>query len=406
MIDTFLMALRSLRAHLMRSALTLSGIVIGITAVVGMSALIRGVDEVIMGGIRAMNPHVVYLMKAGIVLSEADWRRMMRRPDITYEDLHALREDCKTVGLMDVFAGGAGDLSRGGRRTRGLQVMGVGENYMEVNSMSLKAGRFFTPGEIGAGTRVMVMGKDPVQVLFEGIEPIGRTVRLFGQEYLVVGTFVSQAEVGGFNLGQDNFCVIPHTTHKRDVKWRDDSLMIAMVPREGVSVEKMQEEVARVMRVRHRLRANQENDFDFLTQASFLKLWRELTSTFFLVLLGISSIALLVGGIGVMAIMTVSVTERTREIGVRRAVGAKRGHVLAQFLMEAAFLTAAGGALGSAIGALIAWGLSKALELPFAAPWDTFALAVGASTLIGLVFGVVPAYRAARMDVVDALRCE
>jgi putative ABC transport system permease protein len=255
-------------------------------------------------------------------------------------------------------------------------------------------------------SRVIVLGKDPMTTLFGDIDPIGKTVRLQGQEYAVIGTFLSASEAGGFNIGQDNFCVIPYSAHRRDItRWRQ-SLMLAMVPREGVALERMMEEESTVMRVRHRLRASQEDDFEMITQESILKLWRDLSSAIFLGLLGISSIALLVGGIGVMAIMMVAVTERTREIGVRRAVGATRGRVLLQFLVEAALLTAAGGVLGSALGAGAAWGLAKAVTLPVATPWDTFALAVGVSTAIGLVFGVFPAYRAARMDVVEALRCE
>ncbi len=405
-MDTLAMAFRSLRAHILRSALTLVGIVIGITAVVGMSSLIRGVDEIVMGSIRALNPDVVYLVKMGLVTSEEEFRKKVDRPDITTDDVRAIESSCPAVGKVDLFVDGRATLTREGRRTRDLGVMGVGVNYLEVNSMTIGAGRFFAPGEVAMAARVIVLAKDPVESLFGEIDPIGKTLRLSGQEYTVIGTFVSQGEVGGMNLGQDNFCVIPYTTHRRDLsRWRE-SVTAAMIPREGVSSARMTEEVTTAMRTRHRLRASQEDDFDLITQASVLKLWKNLSRAIFLGLIGISSIALVVGGIGVMAIMTVAVTERTREIGVRRAVGAKRWHILAQFLAEAAILTAAGGILGSAIGAGVAWGIAKAVKLPVATPWDTFALAIGASTLIGLVFGVVPAWRAARMDVVEALRCE
>ncbi len=407
MIDVFKMAVRSLRAHLLRSLLTLVGIVIGITAVVGMSSLIRGVDEVIVGGIRAMNPHVVYLTKFPMmVTSHEQWRKLMKRPDITTEDIRTIEDGCPSVGKLDLFIEANTNLARGKQRTKNMSVIGVGENYLDVNSMIIKSGRYFAAGEVTTAARVIVLAKDPVETLFGDMDPVGKTVRLQKQEYMVVGVFQSQAEGGGFNIGQDNFCAIPYTSHQRDVTRRRQSLMLAMVPREGVALERMMEEVSTAMRMRHRLRASQEDDFDMITQESILKLWRDISSAIFLGLIGISSIALLVGGIGVMAIMMVSVTERTREIGIRRAVGATRGRILAQFLIEAALLTAAGGLLGSGIGAASAWGLAKAVGLPVATPWDTFALAVGVSALIGLVFGVVPAYRAARMDVVEALRCE
>ncbi|MBI5368194.1 MAG: ABC transporter permease [Planctomycetes bacterium] len=405
-MDTLLLALASLRSHVLRSALTLFGIVIGITAVVGMSSIIRGVDEVILGQIRALNPNVLYLTRFGLIMSEEDWRSARRRPPISVEDLRAIEADCPTVGKADLFAEGWGELTRGAKRTRGLNVMGVGVNYPDVNSMQIRGGRFFASGEVAAAARVMLLGREPCENLFPGIDPVGRTVRLFRQEYTVIGTFVPQGEVGGMNIGQDNFCVIPWTTHRRDVSSRRESYVVAMVPGAGVPVERMVEEVATRMRLRHRLRAQQEDDFAFITQESIMKLWRELSGAVFLGLLGISSIALVVGGIGVMAVMMVAVTERVREIGVRRAVGARRGHVLAQFLVEAALLTAAGGALGSALGAAAAHGIAYWVELPVATPWDTFALAIGVSTVVGLVFGVMPAWRAARLDVVEALRAE
>jgi putative ABC transport system permease protein len=406
MIDTLLMSLRSLRAHKLRSALTLSGIVIGITAVVGMSALIRGVDEVIVGSIRAMNPHVVYLTKTGIVLSHEQWLKVVRRPDITLDDADAIEAGCPSVGRLDVFAEGNGALARGATRTRDIAVFGVGMNYLEVNSMTLRAGRFFTPGEVAAAARVMVLAKEPAEALFGLVDPVGKTVRLGAQEYEVVGIFAPQADLGGFNLGQDNFCVLPHTAHHRDVGRGRRSLTLAVIPREGVAVEAMIEEITTFMRVRHRLRADQDDDFELLTQASVLKLWRDMSSATFLALLGISSIALVVSGIGVTAVMTVAVSERTREIGIRRAVGASRQAILSQFLCEAAILTAIGGAIGSGLGAAAAWGLAKALTLPVATPWDTFAMAIGMSTMVGLVFGVMPAWRAARLDPVEALRYE
>ncbi|MBI2930516.1 MAG: ABC transporter permease [Planctomycetes bacterium] len=405
-MDTLLVALRSLRAHPLRSALTLVGIVIGIMAVVGMSALIRGVDEVIMGSIRTMNPHVVYLTKMGLVMTPEQWIERRKRPDITMEDLRAIEADCSTVGRLDPIVEDRAELTREDRRTRGLSVHGVGVDYLEVNAMTLHSGRFFTAGEVATAARVMILGKDPVEALFPNSDPIGRMVRLRGQPYVVIGTFVSQGEVSGMNIGQDGFCVIPYSAHRRDVSPQRRGLTAAMIPSEGASVERMCEDATQIMRVRHRLRAHQEDDFDLITQASVLKLWREISTAIFLGLLGISSIALVVGGIGVTAVMMVAVTERTREIGMRRAVGAKRPHILAQFLTEAVILAALGGAIGSALGGAAAWALGKAVDLPVSAPWDTFALAVGATMFLGLLFGVLPAYRAARLNIVEALRRE
>lgn len=404
------MALRGLAAHKMRSGLTLSGIVIGITAVVGMSAVIRGVDESISGGIKAMNPDVVYLTKVGIVITfnVEEWLKLARRKDLRMEDADAIRRSCPTVGKVDVFAeeGGWIALRRGREKSRELSVMGVGADYLEVNNMRLSDGRFFTQEEVDRGARVMVMGIGPVESIMKHVDPVGKKVRVEGHEYLVVGTLVPQSEIGGFNMGADNFAVIPLSAHMKDLSGRRQSLTIAMVPRPGATAEAMKEEVTEFMRVRRKLRGNEENDFGLITQESILDLWRDISSATFLTLLGISSVALAVGGIGVMAVMMVAVTERTREVGVRRAIGARRRHILLQFLSEAAMLTGLGGVMGSLLGAAAAWGIGKWVELPVVMPWDAFATAVGVSTLIGLVFGTYPALRAARVDPVEALRYE
>lgn len=408
--DTLAMALRALAGHKLRSLLTISGIVIGITAVVGMSAVIRGVDESISGGIRAMNPNVVYLTKVGarIVLDRSEMRALNRRPDIKMDDLKAIERSCPTVARLDVFSG-QGEwrrLKRGRASSRQLSVMGVGKNYLEVNNMYLEDGRFFTPGEVARGSRVIVLGSGPLDTLFKQIDPIGKRVRLDAHEYLVVGTLVSQSEVGGFNLGQDNFAVIPITAHIKDLSGRRQSFTIAMVPKPGISPETMKAEVIEFMRIRHKLRASDDNDFDLMTQETILELWRDISRAIFLTLLSISSIALVVGGIGVMAVMLVAVTERTREVGVRRAIGARRRHILMQFLTEAAILTGVGGLIGSLMGAGVAWAIGEWIELPVSMPWDTFAVAVGGSTLVGLVFGIYPAHRAAKVDPIVALRYE
>ena len=409
-LDILLMAIAGLRAHKMRSILTLSGIVIGITAVVGMSAVIRGIDLSISGGIRAMNPNVVYLDRMGprIVLNVEEWLELDRRPELTMDDLKAIERACPSVGTLDVFAGqnDSHSLKRGKEKSRNCSIMGVGENYLDVNNMVLQDGRFFTSEEVERGTRVIVLGAGPVDSLLRHVDPIGKRVRLEDREYIVIGTLVPQADVGGFNLGQDNFAVIPITAHMKDLSGRRQSVTIAMVPKEGVTPETMEAEGIEFMRVRHALRAGQENDFDMMTQESILQFWRDISNAVFYTLLAISSIALAVGGIGVMAVMLVAVTERTREIGVRRAIGARRGQILLQFLAEAAMLTALGGVIGSAVGAGAAWGIGELVDLPVAMPWDTFAIAIAGSTLIGIVFGVYPAHRAARVDPIVALRYE
>ena len=215
-------------------------------------------------------------------------------------------------------------------------------------------------------------------------------------------------------MGQDDFVVIPHTTYQKQFGIRATrafggemrAVMIAAVPHEDIDRADAMADIERVMRIRHRLRLDEENDFELMTQDAILGLWDQISGATFLSLIVISSIALLVGGIGVMGIMTISVTERTREIGTRRAIGAKRREILWQFLLEASFLTAVGGVLGIALGSAIGIGVHFATGFPISLPWWSFALGLGFSAGVGILFGMFPAIKAARLDPIEALRYE
>jgi putative ABC transport system permease protein len=231
----------------------------------------------------------------------------------------------------------------------------------------------------------------------------------------VIGVIGPTPSPGGFNAGQDDFVVVPHTSYQKQFGIRAQrmrgggemrAVMIAAVPREEAGRDAAMADIEKIMRIRHRLRLDDENDFELLTQDAILALWDRISGATFLSLIVVSSIALLVGGIGVMAIMTISVTERTREIGTRRAIGAKRKEILWQFLLEASFLTALGGVLGSALGAGIGLGVHYATGFPISLPWWSFALGLGFSASVGIVFGLFPAIKASTLDPIEALRYE
>jgi putative ABC transport system permease protein len=243
-------------------------------------------------------------------------------------------------------------------------------------------------------------------------------VRLGNERYRVVGVFDKRPGVGGFNTGQDDFVVIPYTAYQRQFGIRGVSfgrgarggmlvpIQIAALPRDGVDQATAIAEVERVMRIRHGLKLDEPNDFDVATQDAILQLWDTISQATFLALLVISSIALMVGGIGVMAIMSISVTERTREIGVRKALGARRAEILLQFLMEAAFLTSIGGLLGVALGSIIGVVVHFVSGFPISLPWWSFAIGLGFSAGVGIFFGMYPAFKASRLDPIEALRYE
>ena len=419
------MAVTTVRTQKMRSALTILGVVIGITSIVGMTSLIRGFDESLRDSIRELGPDSITVMQIGLTsfMSGADFNELLKRPTLTPADARAIErqapETIDRVVLTVGEAGGPGGPTRTrihyqGERTAPTTIIGTTHDYPDVFHIDIEQGRFFTEGEVSHRRRTVVLGTGPTEALFPGVDPIGKTVRIANQPYTVVGVMGPRPGVGGFNADQDNFVVIPHTAYQkqfglrimRSRRGRFIGLTITAIPREGVARDDALRDVERVMRIRHGLRLDEPNDFDVLTQDAALRLWDRVSSATFLALVAISSIALLVGGIGVMAIMTISVKERTREIGTRKAIGARRREILWQFLLEAAFLTAIGGVLGIAAGSAIGLGVHFATGFPVSLPWWSFALGIGFSTLVGIVFGLFPAVRASSLDPIEALRYE
>lgn len=412
----------TVRGNKLRSFLTVLGIVIGITSIVGMTAMIRGFDQSIRDLFRALGPNTVYVTKMSAVSfsAGADFRDLIMRPNITADDAEAIARSAPSVEYVDLTLGDGGPggqaerLYYGSERTKPMAVVGTGANWQLANQLPLQEGRFFTSGEVQRRSRIVVLGKAPAEALFPNVDPIGKDIRIGFDQYSVIGVLDGRPSPGGFDVGVDDFVVIPYTSYARQYGVRVNDAargsmsgsMVAVVPREGVSVEQAMAEIESVMRIRHGLRVDQPNDFDLVTQDAFLNLWEQISQATFLALVVLSSIALMVGGIGVMSIMTISVTERTREIGVRKALGARRVEVLWQFLLEAVFLTSAGGLLGIVCGASIGYAVHWLTGFPISLPWWAFAIGIGFSAGVGVFFGMVPAIRASRLDPIEALRYE
>jgi putative ABC transport system permease protein len=417
------MAWETLAANKLRSALTVLGVVIGVTSIVGMTSLIRGFDQSLRDSIRSMGPNTIFVAKfSGVSMSSGkEMTELFRRPNLTLDDARAIATQTTTLEMVDMWLGAAGPQTtqehvfHGSQRTKSLAVIGSTERFADVSYIPLAAGRFFTRTEVQHRRNVVVLGQTPYQSLFEHVDPLGKVVRIGAERYTVVGVLEKRPSVGGFNLGQDDLVVIPYTSYQRQFGIRVNrarhggdfgTMMIVAVPRDGVTREAALGDVERVMRIRHGLRVDEANDFDLVTQDAALRVWDQVSQATFLALVVISSIALMVAGIGVMAIMTITVTERTREIGVRKALGARRWEILTQFLAEAVFLTLMGGVLGIALGAAIGYAVHYFTRFPVSLPWWSFAIGIGFSASVGIVFGLFPAFRAARMDPIEALRYE
>jgi putative ABC transport system permease protein len=422
------MSIDTLRTNKMRSALTVLGVVIGITSIVGMTSLVRGFDNSLRESISQLGPDTIIVQKWGalsLIGSGKSFLEVARRPNLSREDARAIERECPSVALVDVWLGAFGNAQSriyyANDKTKQVGILGATENWAAVNFAKLEMGRLFMSAEVEHRRQVVVLGNNPWQSLFPNIDPIGKVVRIGANEFTVIGVLGKRPSPGGFSTGADDFAVIPFTAHEKfygkvlkgSAKISANSFnpavfrtaMIAVVPREGMRDDAMRE-VEALMRIRHKLNLEQPNDFDLATQDAVLKVWDQISRATFLGLVVISSIALMVGGIGVMAIMMISVTERTREIGVRKALGARRREILWQFLIEAVFLTSAGGLLGivcgSGIGLLVHW-LSG---FPVSLPWWSFALGIGFSATVGIFFGLFPAIKASRLDPIEALRYE
>jgi putative ABC transport system permease protein len=417
------MALQTLRANVLRSALTILGVVIGITSVVGMTSLIRGFDQSLRDTVRELGPSTFFVAKVSLVsiVGGAEFSEILRRPNLTVDDAKAIEKLAPSVRTVDVMLGqGLGQtverMYYRGERTRQLPVIGTTEQFAEANFTTLSLGRFFTEAEVRSRRRVVVVGDSVYQALFAGagIDPIGKKARIGAVDYMVIGVFAKRPSVG-IGGDQDDLAVIPHTTHQvmfgTDATRRrgipgQSSATIVVVPHDSVPPEQAFSEVEQIMRIRHGLKLDEPNDFDMVGQDAILRVWDQISQATLLALVVISSVALMVGGIGVMAIMMISVTERTREIGVRKALGARRQEVLFQFLSEAVVLTSIGGILGILGGSAIGIGVNLATGFPISLPWWSFALGLGFSASVGVFFGMVPAVRASRLDPIEALRHE
>ncbi|MGH9411746.1 MAG: ABC transporter permease [Vicinamibacterales bacterium] len=426
--EIVVMSAATLRASKMRSALTVLGIVIGITSIVGMTSLIRGFDESLRDSIRELGANVIFVQKFGALsfASGKSFLELMRRPNLTPEDADAIARECAACATVDVWLGATGaSRSRmyyGHEHTTQLTIMGVTANFAAVNFAKVELGRLFIPFEVEHRRNVVVLGNTAWVALFPNSDPIGKEVRIGSEQFTVIGALGKRPNAGGLAQGVDDFAIIPYTTHEKiygnilkgSAKvslngFNPGALrtgMIAILPVGDVDRDTAMREVESIMRIRHNLRLDQPDDFDLVTQDAVLQVWDQISSATFLALVVISSIALMVGGIGVMAIMMISVTERTREIGVRKALGARRREILWQFLVEAIFLTSAGGLIGiifgSSIGLVVHW-LSG---FPVSLPWWSFAIGIGFSASIGIFFGLFPAFRASRLDPIEALRYE
>ena len=406
--ENLVMALDALRISKLRSALTILGVVIGVATVMTMATIVQGIRDQILNTMAVAGPTTFYVMKifSTTPINPDQLPKYIRvRPDLREE------EAARIAALPEVEYAGTWSqiLARmefGGTRTRNVAVFGADERFQEINGGELLEGRWFTKAELRSGAPVAVLQERHARQIFGRVSPLDKTVQIGGRPVVVIGLYQDPSNIFA-PPGTEVGAILPFafTWHAYKID-KTNALWIPVKPKPGVTVAAAEDAVRVMLREMRRLRPADKDNFDLISQDQILNTFTSITDIFFLVMLVLASVGLLVGGIGVMAIMMVSVTARTREIGVRKAMGASRGDIMQQFLIEAATLTGIGGLLGILVGLAAGRGLSVFMSIQGETPIGLTLIAVAVSVAIGLVFGVIPARRAARMDPIEALRYE
>jgi putative ABC transport system permease protein len=407
--EVFRMAIDSIRTHKLRSFLTVLGIVIGVMTVIGMVSVIQGLNKSFRAELESAGSDLIMIQKYDPVRMGERTEEERARKDLTLDDARAIEKECPLVKAVALSLRPSLfeqiDIKYRNVKSDSSMVMGFNEKFPVVMSLYFpKEGRQLTEAEITHSSRVCVLGFELAEILFPHESAVGKEIRVGAEKFTVVGVLSKRGQM--FGQSRDNFVGIPITALMKSFPYEKDSLEIYTVPRKHGDMEATVQQVTNFLRQRRKVPYGKPNDFAVFTQDTMLDLYNQLTGAAFLVMIVISSIGLMVGGIGVMNIMLVSVKERTREIGIRKALGAKARDILRQFLIEAIVLTGTGGVLGVLVGFGIALLVRAATPLPATvSPWSIVAGLV-VSISIGLFFGIFPAQKAARMDPIVSLRYE
>ena len=400
-------ALASLWTHKLRTLLTLLGNIVGTMSVIAVVSLIYGTDRYVSEVVLDEGTDVFTITRVDGFQFLTDFEAFMEsltNPDLTLDDREYLREhmeEARTVGA-EIVQGA--DLRAGGHSYRGVRVRGVTEDYAFMEDLPLAAGRHLAAQDLAGSRQNIVLGWDVARDLFpRHADPVGREIKLGGRHFKVVGLLEDRGTVMGGN--RNEVAMVPLTAWQK-VFGSGHSLDLKVAAADLERMQEAQDEAAFLMRVRHRRRPLERDDFSIRTSDQLLSIWSGISAAIYGALVPLVGISLVVGGIVLMNVMLVSVTERTREVGVRKALGARRLAIMWQFLVEAITLSLVGGVIGIVIGLLLAWGISLVSPLPFAVANWSLALGLGTTFLIGAVFGTWPAWKAAGLDPVEALRHE
>jgi len=405
------LALGQIRTEKLKSFFSLLGVIIGVMFLLVVVSVIEGMDQYIKedfaSQIFGLNTITVTRTPAVQINTDGEQRReWSRRRRLTFEDAEVIRDKLTVPALVGVESDTGGELEGdNGRKVENALISGVSPELLRIRSLNVERGRPFSSQEAERGVPVVILGKSTADVIFEGVDPIGRSVRIRGFPYRVIGVLEEQGSILGFSL--DNRAIAPARSPIQNVvnpRGVVDNIVVQTTdPKE---IDAAMVELEAIMRVRNGLRPSESNDFELETADDSLGFWDRISTILFMALPGLVGISLVVGGIVIMNIMLVSVMERTREIGVRKAIGARRRDIVVQVLIESATLSGTGAILGVLVGIFLTWLVAALSPLPTAVAPEWVSLGVGLGVAVGMVAGVYPAARAAKLDPVDALRYE
>ena len=408
--EAFLVATSSLRSNKLRTALTLMGIVVGVSAVIAVVTIIKGLDKTVAQTFSSQGSTVFTISKnPQIIKSREEFIKFGKRKDVTHEDAEAVARLCTSCWRVGIAGNAMETVKHGDQKSERVRVRGVEPTTMfAIDGVNIDVGRIWTDGEASSGHEICVIGPDLLTNLFGGASAdraVGQEIKIAGRPYRIIGVLEPLGSIFGFS--RDNVVYIPYSTYQKSYGARRSLVVFIQVPT-AEQLEAAEDQVRTIMRNRRGKTFADEEDEGFAleTQDVFLNLYSSATSNIYIVTIGVAAISLVVGGIVVMNIMLVSVTERTKEIGIRKAIGARRKDILTQFLIEAVTVTAIGGAIGVLTGFGLAYIISALIGFPLLISSASAVLGVGVSSVVGIISGLWPAWRAARLDPIEALRAE